>query len=159
MWYSYVVALLISLGAVSYISPAEARNIPNAPSMSGSDRFRMDSNGSIQCESAVANSTAFQVGVYGNESDSEEYGHSHYKRLGDDKGVYASITMPLGKRRARIDCTRFADYALQKQTMEMEKLKLEHQVTMEALRNELNRLQMQTDSFVMPIKEDDEQIH
>lgn len=129
------------------VSPAEAMRMPNAPSQSGSDRFRVDAHGSVQCESAVSNSTALQMGVYGSKADNEESGYNHYKRQGDDKGVYMAITMPLGKPKARIDCTVFAERQDKIQEMDMERRLLEHELTMAGMKAELNRIQQQTNSF------------
>jgi hypothetical protein len=146
MCYRNLIALLALIASCQAFA-----GIPSTPSMSGTDRFEMGSNGSIQCEQAVANSTSLQVGAYGgdgNSSDSSNYDHyNDYDRDQSEAGVYIAITVPLGKPRERVDCSNFVRRANEQQTRDAELAELKHAVDMAALNAELIRIEQSTNSF------------
>lgn len=128
-----------------------ANPMPSSPSISGTDRFIYDGN-RVQCETAITSKAYLQVGAYGergiddgwNDSNSGYYENTYNQ---DDIGVYAAVVIPIGKQVNRVDCTKFVDIARERQEMELERAKLEHEAEVAALRAEINRLKNSKTKF------------
>lgn len=131
--------------------PVLASPIPSSPSMSGTDRFTYDGE-RVQCETAITSKAYLQMGVYGetnvddgwNDSNGGYY-DSNYRE--DDAGIYAAVVIPIGSQPKRVNCTKFVDIAEQRQQMELERAKLEHEAEVEALKAEISRLKNSNKSF------------
>lgn len=100
-------------------------SLPGAPGSYQSDKFRA---GELDCSNAIGSATNLEFGVTGIISKGEYDQMNNYfndVRAGDI-GVYARITVPLGKRaKNRIDCNRLYELELQKKQLEVIKLQKE----------------------------------
>lgn len=100
--------------------------MPQAPQSYQSDRFR---HGDMDCSNAIGASTNLEFGVLG-IIDRAEYNmvSPNYNR-GDnrDVGVYARITIPLDKPKERINCNTLYKLALERERLEVQRLKAEVQ--------------------------------
>lgn len=100
-------------------------SLPGAPGSYQSDKFRA---GDLDCSNAIGSATNLEFGVTGIISKGEYDQMNNYfndVRAGDI-GVYARITVPLGKRaKNRIDCNRLYELELQKKQLEVIKLQKE----------------------------------
>jgi len=86
-----------------------------------SDKFRA---GELDCSNAIGSATNLEFGVTG-IIDKEYYDPQRDFTIGQqtDVGVFARITIPLGKRtKSRIDCNRLYELELRKKQLEVSKL-------------------------------------
>lgn len=84
-------------------------NLPTAPRSSGQDIVR--GSGGISCQSAVGgNGPVFDMGIIGT--------NDIYSR--DSTALYGRITVPLGKKPKRVDCTKLYDLEIQRLKMELQ---------------------------------------
>ena len=91
-----------------------------------SDKFRA---GELDCTNAIGSATNLEFGVTG-IIDKEYYDPQRDFTVGQqtDVGVFARITIPLGKRtKSRIDCNRLYELELRKKQLEVMKLEKELQ--------------------------------
>lgn len=99
--------------------------LPSAPGNYQSDKFRA---GDLDCSNAIGSATNLELGVTGIINKGEYDALNNYfndTRTGDI-GVYARITIPLGKRvQSRVDCSRLYDLELRKKQLEVMKLEQE----------------------------------
>lgn len=99
--------------------------LPSAPGSYQSDKFRA---GDLDCSNAIGSATNLELGVTGIINKGEYDALNNYfndTRTGDI-GVYARITIPLGKRvQSRVDCSRLYDLELRKKQLEVMKLEQE----------------------------------
>jgi len=108
------------------ISPAETASslnlaIPNAQQSYQSDSFAA---GELTCSNAIGSATQLEYGVTGiiNQGSAYDPDQSAIK----DIGVYARITVPLGKvAKNRIDCNRLYELELQKKQLELQTMQQE----------------------------------
>jgi hypothetical protein len=144
-YYVFVIINFLFIGA------SQANPIPSSPSIGGTDRFIYDGT-RVQCETAITSSAYLQMGVYGekgiddgwNNGDSGYYQNEYNQ---DDFGVYAAIVVPIGSSAERVDCSKFVDIARERQQMELERAKLEHEAEVSALKAEILRLQKSNKTF------------
>ena len=124
----YLILIFILIGTVA-IADSNSLNLslPGAPGSYQSDKFRA---GELDCSNAIGSATNLELGVTGIISKGEYDAMNNYfndTRAGD-VGVYARITIPLGKRvKSRIDCNRLYELELQKKQLEVIKLQREIQ--------------------------------
>ena len=89
------------------------------------DKFRA---GDLDCQNAIGSATMMEMGVTGIIQRGEYDSLNNYfndNRPGD-VGVYARITIPLGKRvKNRVDCNELYQLELQKKRLEVMKLERE----------------------------------
>ena len=115
--------LLILLANTSYAdSSSNSLNLsmPNSAGSYQSDKFRA---GELDCSNAIGSATTLEFGLT-SIIQGEDY-QTGASRSGD-VGVFARITIPLGKRvKRRIDCSRLYDLELQKKQLELMKLQQE----------------------------------
>jgi hypothetical protein len=116
-------------------------NLPQSPSSYQSDRFR---HGDLDCSNAIGGSTNLEFGVVGlldqQQQPFDTIGNSSSNVLGDyqkDVGVYARITIPLDKPKERINCNTLYKLALERERLEVQRLKAEVE--------QLKRLQFEND--------------
>lgn len=90
-----------------------------------SDKFRA---GELDCSNAIGSATNLEFGVTGLIDKGDYDQMNNYINGGSDVGVYARITIPLGKRaKSRIDCNRLYELELRKKQLEVIKLEKELQ--------------------------------
>ena len=123
-----ILALLFIVIGVSAHADSSSLNL-QLPSTGGnyqSDKFRA---GELDCSSAIRSATNLEFGVTG-IIDKEYYDPQRDFTIGQqtDVGVFARITIPLGKRtKSRIDCNRLYELELRKKQLEVMKLERELQ--------------------------------
>ena len=84
-------------------------NLPSAPRSSGQDIVR--GSGGISCQSSVGgNGPVLDLGVIGT--------NDIYSR--DSTALYGRITVPLGKKPKRVDCSKLYDLEIQRLKMELQ---------------------------------------
>jgi len=99
--------------------------LPSAPGNYQSDRFRA---GELDCSNAIGSATNLEFGVTGIIANGGYDSMNQYfnDRRAGDVGVYARITIPLGKRvKSRVDCNRLYELELQRKQLEVLKLQRE----------------------------------
>ena len=92
--------------------------LPGAPGNYQSDKFRA---GDLDCSNAIGSATNLEFGVTGIINQGSNV-------IGDDTdiGVFARITIPLGKRpKARINCDELYQLELKRKRLEIMKLEQE----------------------------------
>lgn len=123
-----ILALLFIVIGVSAHADSSSLNL-QLPSTGGnyqSDKFRA---GELDCSNAIGSATNLEFGVTG-IIDKEYYDPQRDFTIGQqtDVGVFARITIPLGKRtKSRIDCNRLYELELRKKQLEVMKLEKELQ--------------------------------
>lgn len=84
-------------------------NLPSIPNVTGQDIVR--GSGGISCQSSVGSGGPnFDLGIIGS--------NDMYNR--DSTAVYGRITVPLGKRPKRVDCTKLYDLEISRLRMELQ---------------------------------------
>lgn len=99
--------------------------MPTAPQNYQSDKFRA---GELDCSNAIGSATNLEVGVTGiiNKGLYDPFDNSSSDSNVGDVGVYARITIPLGKRAEnRIDCNKLYELELRKKQLELIQLEEE----------------------------------
>lgn len=113
-------------------SPAHAESLslslPGSPGSYQSDKF---SAGDLNCSNAIGSATNLELGVTGLIENGNYDAMNQYfnddRRVGNI-GVYAKITIPLGKRvKSRVDCNRLYELELRKKQLEVQRLEAELQ--------------------------------
>lgn len=111
----------IALGETNSLNLA----LPGSPNNYQYDKFRA---GDLDCQNAIGSATMMELGVTGIIQRGEYDSLNNYfndNRAGD-VGVYARITIPLGKRvKSRVDCNQLYQLELQKKRLEVMKLERE----------------------------------
>ena len=98
--------------------------LPGVPGNYQSDKFRA---GELDCSNAIGSATNLELGVTGIIANGNYDAMNNYfnDRTGD-VGVYARITIPLGKTaKNRINCNRLYELELKKKQLEVMKLEKE----------------------------------
>lgn len=109
--------------SASFAETASSLNlaIPNTQQSYQSDSFDA---GELRCSNAIGSATQLEYGVTGIINGGSSYDPTQPTLR--DIGVYARITMPLGKvAKNRIDCNRLYELELQKKQLELQKLQQE----------------------------------
>lgn len=99
--------------------------LPSTPGNYQSDKFKA---GGLDCSNAIGSATNLELGVTGiiNKGRYDALNNSFNDTRTGDVGVYARITIPLGKRvHNRVDCSRLYDLELRKKQLEVMKLEQE----------------------------------
>lgn len=100
-------------------------SLPGAPGSYQSDKFRA---GDLDCSNAIGSATNLELGVTGIIANGGYDSLNNYfndVRAGD-VGVYARITIPLGKRvKSRVDCNRLYELELRMKQLEVQRLEAE----------------------------------
>lgn len=120
--------LILITSQLAFVSFANADSLnlalPSAPGNYQSDRFKA---GDLDCSNAIGSATNLEFGVTGLIDGGGFDGMNNYiNRQEPDVGVYARITIPLGKRvKSRVDCNRLYELELQRKQLEVLKLQQE----------------------------------
>lgn len=107
--------------------------IPQSGGSYQSDRVR---TGQTECQMAIGSGTRVEFGVVGILNQNDPFSSNYINdpeyaaRLNNDDfvrdvGVYGRITIPIGGPKKRLDCTRLYEIELEKQRLELFKLKQE----------------------------------
>ena len=117
-----IILLLLITNTLYADSSSNSLNL-SMPSSGGSyqsDKFRA---GELDCSNAIGSATTLEFGL---TSIIQGEDHQTGSSKTGDVGVFARITIPLGKRvKRRIDCSRLYDLELQKKQLELMKLQQE----------------------------------
>ena len=127
--------LLLVLPLLMGASSSLNLNLPNTNKGYQQDRIR---SGNVDCSMAIGAPTSVEFGVVGILNQQNPYESLYLNpdapvddgNFLRDVGVYAKINIPIGAPKERIDCTKFYKIELEKQRLELLKL-----------RQELNNLQ------------------
>jgi|TARA_R110000764_G_scaffold94363_1_gene178132 hypothetical protein len=96
--------------------------LPSVPGNYQSDGFR---DGDLDCKNAIGSATNLEFGVTG-LIDRNQTGIGLNSGPSTDVGVYARITIPLGRRvKQRINCNRLFELAIRQKTLEVQRLEAE----------------------------------
>ena len=109
--------------------------LPNAPQSFASDRVR---SGQLECSQAIGSATNVEFGVVGILNQNDPYNNFYNtQQVGAypdgydpngfvrDVGVYARITIPIGKPKKRLDCSLLYALELRARALEIQKLEAE----------------------------------
>ena len=118
---------VLILGAKAVYGDSSSLNLalPGAPGNFQSDKFRA---GELDCSHAIGSATNLEVGVTGiiNKGQYDSMNNYFNDTRTGDVGVYARITIPLGKRnKNRIDCSRLYELELKRKQLEVMRLEAE----------------------------------
>lgn len=125
--------IYLTLGIIAWILFAPSAygqsvnlQMPQAPQNYQSDRFR---HGDMDCSNAIGSSTNLEFGVLGilDEADYNMVSPTYNGGGGHDVGVYARIVIPLDKPKERINCNTLYKLALERERLEVQRLKAEVQ--------------------------------
>ena len=127
MKFMYRLTLLICVLIYASSSWANSLNLslPGSPGSYQSDKFRA---GDLDCSNAIGSATNLEFGVTGIiENGGYDSMNNYYNdNQTGDVGVYARITIPLGKRvKNRVDCNRLYELELRAKQLEVQKLEAE----------------------------------
>jgi hypothetical protein len=118
-----LIVLVILTASTAYAdSSSNSLNLsmPNSSGSYQSDKFRA---GELDCSNAIGSATNLEFGLTSIIQGEDRL--TGASRSGDI-GVFARITIPLGKRvKRRIDCSRLYDLELQKKQLELMRLQQE----------------------------------
>lgn len=121
-----IILFMIVAGSAHADSSSLNLQLPSTGGNYQSDKFRA---GELDCSNAIGSATNLEFGVTG-IIDKEYYDPQRDFTIGQqtDVGVFARITIPLGKRtKSRIDCNRLYELELRKKQLEVMKLEKELQ--------------------------------
>ena len=118
--------LFITIGVSAHADSSSLNlQLPGTGGNYQSDKFRA---GELDCSNAIGSATNLEFGVTGLIDKGNYDQMNNYINGGSDVGVYARITIPLGKRaKSRIDCNRLYELELRKKQLEVIKLEKELQ--------------------------------
>lgn len=103
--------------------------LPQSPTGPGGEDSIETAEGT-RCRQSMSNNNAYvDMGVVGRSSrNPSAVTNSFYgNETGDTATAYARVTIPLGKKPGRLDCTRLYDMEIQRLKREIELLKLNAQ--------------------------------
>lgn len=120
----FLIILLLFANAAIADSNSLNLALPGVPGNYQSDKFRA---GELDCSNAIGSATNLELGVTGIIANgSYDAMNNYFNDRTGDVGVYARITIPLGKTvKNRIDCNRLYELELKKKQLEVMKLEKE----------------------------------
>lgn len=120
-------AIILALWITPVLADSASVNLslPSASSSSGSDSVKA---GDLDCKNSISGATLFEVGMTGIVNNAiapiigkEDPNNPQTK----DLALYARITIPLDAPRERINCNTLYQLMLQKERLEVQKLRSE----------------------------------
>jgi hypothetical protein len=118
----YVLSLILITNIAYADSSSLNLALPSVPGNYQSDKFR---DGDLDCMNAIGSATNLEFGVTG-LIDRNQNGIGLNSGPSTDVGVYARITIPLGKRvKNRINCNRLFELAIREKALEVQRLEAE----------------------------------
>lgn len=118
--------LAASLFAVSAPGQSQGLYLPPPPTGPGGED-RVETASGTRCSQSInSNGSYLDVGMAGSNASSRANTSSPIltDRAGNEALGYVRMTIPLGKRPARLDCTRLYELEIQRMRREIELLKL-----------------------------------
>tara|TARA_R110002012_G_scaffold88308_3_gene217655 strand:- start:1514 stop:1936 length:423 start_codon:yes stop_codon:yes gene_type:complete len=120
-------AIILALCITPVFADSSSLNLslPSASSSSGSDSVK---HGSMDCKNSISGATLFEVGLSGivNNAIAPIIGKDDPNNpQTKDLALYARITIPLDAPRERINCNTLYQLMLQKERLEVQKLRSE----------------------------------
>ena len=122
-WLRYALLLLCTQGMAE--STSMSLSLPGSSSSNGTDSVSMDQ---MKCANSISGGTLFEVGMTGviNNAIAPLIGKKDPNNpQSKDIGLYARIIIPLDGPAERINCNSLYQLMLQKQRLEMTKLRQE----------------------------------
>ena len=122
-WLRYALLLLCTQSMAE--STSMSLSLPGASSSNGTDSVSMDQ---MKCSNSISGGTLFEVGMTGviNNAIAPLIGKKDLDNpQSKDVGLYARIIIPLDGPAERINCNSLYQLMLQKQRLEMTKLRQE----------------------------------
>ena len=122
---AFLICTLIWISAAFADSSSLNLALPSAPGNYQSDKFRA---GELDCANAIGSATNLELGVTGiiQRGGYDQMNNYFNDNRTGDVGVYARITIPLGKRvKSRIDCNRLYELELRSKQLEVQRLEAE----------------------------------
>ena len=122
-WLRYALLLLCTQGMAE--STSMSLSLPGSSSSNGNDSVSMDQ---MKCANSISGGTLFEVGMTGviNNAIAPLIGKQDPNNpQSKDIGLYARIIIPLDGPAERINCNSLYQLMLQKQRLEMTKLRQE----------------------------------
>ena len=122
-WLRYALLLLCTQGMAE--STSMSLSLPGSSSSNGTDSVSMDQ---MKCANSISGGTLFEVGMTGviNNAIAPLVGKKDPNNpQSKDIGLYARIIIPLDGPAERINCNSLYQLMLQKQRLEMTKLRQE----------------------------------
>lgn len=122
---AFLICTLIWISAAFADSSSLNLALPSAPGNYQSDKFRA---GELDCANAIGSATNLELGVTGiiQRGGYDQMNNYFNDNRTGDVGVYARITIPLGKRvKSRIDCNRLYELELRAKQLEVQRLEAE----------------------------------
>lgn len=122
--------LLVGLAELLVCSPAFAQMgvyLPPAPQGPGGEDTIESASGTRCRQSINSNSGYVDVGVAGTAGSGIPQGHGVFVSVTDrdtEAMAYARVTIPLGKRPQRLDCSKVYELEIERLKQEIELLKL-----------------------------------
>ena len=127
--------LIVSVNAVAQSNSVNLA-LPSSPQSFASDRIR---SGQLECSQAIGSATNVEFGVVGILKQNDPYSNFYNStQVGNDGvnnfdsngfvrdvGVYARITVPIGKPKERLDCSLLYKLELRARALEIQKLERE----------------------------------
>ena len=119
--YTLLLIIIIPTSIFADTSSSLNLSLPGTSQSFQSDRFR---SGDLDCSNAIGSATQLEYGVTGIINQGNNYNSNNdFMR---DIGVYARITIPLGKTaNSRIDCNELYELELRKKQLEVMRLESE----------------------------------
>lgn len=135
--------LLVLTALISCAAQADMQFNHGNPN--GTDRFRMSDGTS--CEQSVDTGKSFIAGMYGEQGqDDRDYDYGYSDGSTDEAGVFVGVQISFGGEE-RIDCKRLYNIALQEKEIMLQSAKAEHEMEMEMMKQELERLRYENKSL------------
>ena len=127
MNFLYTIVIMLIWASASFADSSSLNlAMPGSGGSYASDKFRA---GDLDCSNAIGSATNLEVGVTG-IINKQKYNNNAIEQSPvideGDVGVYARITIPLGKiNKSRINCNRLYELELRKKQLELQKLEAE----------------------------------
>jgi hypothetical protein len=125
----YLIIVLLMMATQAYADSSSLNlALPSMPGNYQSDKFR---TGDLDCSNAIGSATKMEMGVTGiiSRENNDPFAQQDPTSFGNsprDIGVYARITIPLGKTvKNRINCNELYQLELRKKRLEVMKLERE----------------------------------
>lgn len=130
----FIVMMLFLCKEVYAQSSSVNLALPSSPQSYASDRVRANQ---FECSQAIGSATNVEFGVVGILNQNDPYNNFNQATVGTfpqgydpngfirDVGVYARVTIPIGKPKERLDCNKLYELELRARRLEIQKLEAE----------------------------------
>ena len=124
----FVRSLLLAVSLAAASAPASAQGLYRPPPPSGpGGEDRVETGSGARCSQSInSNGSYLDVGMAGSTANRRDIHGSPF--ISNDQGSqalgYVRMTVPLGRRQPRVDCTRLYELEIQRMKREIELLQL-----------------------------------